>query len=1135
MSLQFILAKSGYGKTTLCYSQIAAALSEKNDSTPLVLLVPEQATYQAEKAILSYPNIDGYHRLNVLSFNRLQHKLSDRNLPSINNTTEQMILSRIVLESASELKLLKPTASLPNLVSKLTAAIKELKRSTPDIEQAKEQIQAITRQNPDSLTSLKYSDIALVLDKFHRFIENRFTDPDIELNRICANIKNATFLKNANIWVDGFSGFNVIETAVLSELIKNSKNTKISLCLNPADLCHQDISEDQLIQSGIFYPTIKTYHQLLKIAEDMNIPTSPDILLSEPKRFASSKPLAHIENNIFTDFSQKLQNHEGIKILETQDARAEINFTADQISKMVRQKNLRYRDIAVIVTDIDAYSHYIKAVFRDYQIPFFIDKPKPLSTHPAAFFIRSALHISAANPSATEIITYLKSTLAGLDEDEVNTIENYCIAFGLTTRDFLSERSWNFDDPAKPSFDEKKVNSLRKRAIKPLKSLSENLTPQNNKITARIFGDSLMAFLEQVHLKDSLDTWHQQALDAADFLQADEHQQFFEKLLTCCDQLCEIFADYQASPNEFAAILNSSLSKITIAFIPPTLDQVLVGSIERSRHPDLSAVFLVGTGQKNFPLPLNKSSLLTDRDRKIAFDCGLDFQTSTADQILQQKYLSYIAFTRPAKYLYITYPLSDYKGAKQFLSNHVTELINLFTDLTIEPAFAKPNQPQNIYTKTQLTEFATAALKCTISPPDHQPDPSLFMQLIKNDELLSQAATVADRAVNYKNAAELNKTITDKLFANGLKTSATALGNFAKCPYKYFANHILRLKERPEFKLRPLDLGTLYHDLLDKLITKLLKEKSDITKIDDSDLEKMTDTIMSDLIESDPFINAFKNHRAHNFFIIEKANENIKQAVLAIKQMITVSSFRPQSSEAAFGSENDPLGQIVLNDQNSKIFLTGKIDRIDTAEINGKKYALIIDYKKTGKTFSWSNFANALNLQLAIYLLAAAKSKKNFDLVAAAFFVPIEVSPKKTEISKIEKSSAEFDYRANGIYNSNLVNSIDNQITSNPSPCYNISYTRNLKELARYNTSGALTPEDFQNFLAITEQKIKSLARKIISGCIDINPYKLSAATACKHCPYKSLCRFDWQINNYNNLKNVTKSQLLTGQADDQR
>ena len=49
---------------------------------------------------------------------------------------------------------------------------------------------------------------------------------------------------------------------------------------------------------------------------------------------------------------------------------------------------------------------------------------------------------------------------------------------------------------------------------------------------------------------------------------------------------------------------------------PPTLDQVLVGSIERSRHPDLKAVFLMGTSRGSSLSPLSQTGLLTDDDRE---------------------------------------------------------------------------------------------------------------------------------------------------------------------------------------------------------------------------------------------------------------------------------------------------------------------------------------------------------------------------------------------------------------------------------------------------------------------------------------------------------------------------------------
>jgi ATP-dependent helicase/nuclease subunit B len=66
MAVRFILGRSGTGKTRHCTGSIVEALLQK-DQSPLILLVPEQASYQAEKAILSDGRISGYSRLHVLS------------------------------------------------------------------------------------------------------------------------------------------------------------------------------------------------------------------------------------------------------------------------------------------------------------------------------------------------------------------------------------------------------------------------------------------------------------------------------------------------------------------------------------------------------------------------------------------------------------------------------------------------------------------------------------------------------------------------------------------------------------------------------------------------------------------------------------------------------------------------------------------------------------------------------------------------------------------------------------------------------------------------------------------------------------------------------------------------------------
>jgi ATP-dependent helicase/nuclease subunit B len=397
MAVQFILGRSGTGKTSYCIKAIVNELLEAGGEQPLILLVPEQATYQAERAILTDTRIAGYHRLNVLSFDRLQFLLSGRHTarPALSRIGRQMIIHRILRESENKLKIFGPSASWTGLGRRMANTITELHQYAKTPDDIDRLLCELAKDESNNLTALKFTDIALIFKEYLNFIEGKFIDPDIQLTRACQSVSKAAFVKGAKLWVDGFAGFTTAELAILTELLKTVADVKIALCLDPSiiDLANPDTAK--LDPVGIFSPTERTYITLVEIIKKCKLPQEKPVILGKPVRFSSSVQLAHIERNIFESKPKNMPAADNIRIVSAPNARAEIRFVARQILRLVKEKDYRFRDIAVIASDIDRYEHYIRAYFDDYDVPFFIDKRKSLNQHPVVQLISSALQIVA--------------------------------------------------------------------------------------------------------------------------------------------------------------------------------------------------------------------------------------------------------------------------------------------------------------------------------------------------------------------------------------------------------------------------------------------------------------------------------------------------------------------------------------------------------------------------------------------------------------------------------------------------------------------------------------------------------------------------------------------------------------------
>jgi ATP-dependent helicase/nuclease subunit B len=403
---------------------------------------------------------------------------------------------------------------------------------------------------------------------------------------------------------------------------------------------------------------------------------------------------------------------------------------------------------------------------------------------------------------------------------------------------------------------------------------------------------------------------------------------------------------------------------------------------------------------------------------------------------------------------------------------------------------------------------------------------------ILNDDQLSEIGSRVARAIDYENKAMLDDSVVRRLFGQQITSSASRLSTFAACPYRHFARYVLDLKKRDEFKLEPLDLGDFYHRVLDGFLKRTVAEKIHFETVQPGTLTKILNDVIENLCREDAFISKFRAHSPHNAFVINNAVEYLQDCVLAISQMISAGSFRPGLSEISFGqpkSAGPTIGEfaVTLSD-GRRLSLNGRIDRLDIAQIDDRKVALVFDYKKRSESsFSWAEFFYGLDIQLAIYMLAVRNAAQKVAAdIAGAFYLPIEVSPTDTSPGELADSRSKFTRKARGIFNGQYARSLD-PTASKDSRFYNFYVTKNGEPYGKYNWLGALTPADFDGFLALCSRKIAELAGQIVSGKITAMPYRLGTVSPCSQCEYKAVCRFDWQINNYNLLTSVNKQQVL--------
>jgi ATP-dependent helicase/nuclease subunit B len=1142
MAVQFILGRSGTGKSNYCIRAIVKALGEQGAEVPLIFLVPEQATYQAERSILSDERLSGYSRLNVVSFDRLLYLLSGRNAvrPSLSKLGQQMIIHRILREKRQELKVFGASANEAGLSREMSETINELYDYAKTADDIEVLLANLRKDEEHNLAAMKFADIAVIFRAYSKTIENNFINPETLVREAILGLAKSEFVKGAKLWVDGFSGFTASETAILREMLKVVSEAKIALCLDADSIELKNPGSAVGDSAGLFYPTERTYAELLEMVQKLKLAVAEPVILEQPLRFSDCETLGHIERNLFGLRPGKINKGDNVRIVKAANARDESVFIARQIIELVKKKGYRYRDIAVITSDIDCYQYYIRAAFADYGIPFFIDKRKPLSHHPVIGFIRSVLGVVVDDFSHGDIFACLKSPLFGIDDFEADLLENYCLACGIRSGDWMGKEQWHFADTQKQNFDEERINQIRAKASRPLLELRDRLLGSDvtdRKITSFEFVRVVYNFLCELGVFEKLNEWIQEAQETGDAETANEHRQFYESFINICDELTEVFGEIEMECGDFASIFESVFSQFTLAFIPPSMDQVLVGSIERSRHPNLKAVFLAGLTQKQFPSPIRYSGILNDADRKAAQGVQFELAGTMERTLAERQYLAYIAFTRASEYLCVSYPAADSKGKATVASEFIENLQSLFDDAEEESTVRQGLGIEEVHSETELADILCRGLgrDADQAEPETKDKLAGLLEEIRFDEELRGMADRVTCATEYDNQTQLDNEVVSELFGERINSSATRLTTFAACAYQHFARYILELKERDEFRFEPLDLGIFYHTVLDSLLKRLKGQQKDIAVMEQRELLKILREQIAKVVNEDSFFSNFVRHGPHNSFIIRSAGERLEDCVSAIQEMVLAGLFRPAVSEITFGDKGQGLGEYKIALSGGRILnVRGKIDRLDITEIDGERVGIVFDYKRRGQSFSWPRFFNGLDMQLPIYMLAVRDGEEStLAKTVGGFYMPIEVKSGDLKFGELQKQIKRFEHKAKGLFDGGFFDRLDSQAGTGDNKFYNFYVTRDGEPYGNYGTRGALRFGDFEKVLGFAEAKISELAERTVSGEIEVKPYRLGANIPCGYCKYKPLCRFDWQINDYNLLQSLSKSDFLEETGDD--
>ena len=1135
MSLRFYFGPSGSGKSHRIYEEIMQRAAQEPGRNFLII-VPDQFTMQTQKDLVMRSDRGGILNIDVLSFGRLSHRILEevgtKEMPVLDDTGKSLVLQKIAADLKEQLPAMGSLLHKQGYIHEVKSAISEFMQygiSTQDMDKL------IASAEKRGALAMKLRDLKTLYRGFQDYIRDHFITTEETLDVLRRSLVKSKILPDSVVIFDGFTGFTPIQNRLIQELMRVCEETIVAVTIGEEEDPYQMDGEQKL-----FHLSKKTVADLVKLAAEAEVTRGEDVFVKGgPNRFTEAPALCYLEQNLFRyQYEPYTEKQCEIRMFEALSPREEVHQTALYIRKLIREEGLTYRDIAVVIGDLEGYASYVETEFGQLEIPCFLDRTRGIVLNPMIEYIKSALQLYIRDFSYDTVFHFLRSGMADISREEIDELENYVIRTGargyrtysrlFTRKTEEMQQGSGQEDTERAEETMERLNRIRQQFADTVEIL--HMAPRAK---AGEYVDHLYDFLEQNQVQQKLLNYQQRFEQEGDLAKAREYAQIYRLVMDLLDQIYELLGEEEISLQEFADILEAGFGEITVGTIPQNVDRIVVGDMERTRLKQVKVLFFLGVNDGNIPKNASKGGIISDMDREFLIESGTEMAPSPRQQMYIQRLYLYLNMTKPSERLYLSYAKvnSDGKGIRP--SYLIDTVRKLFPQLAVE-------YPQNRsrleqiegrqegarYLAEELREYADGTLR-----EEERQDFYLMYRAYEADPEGRDRLTAA--AFRRYKESGLSRIVARALYGRQLENSVSRLETYAACACRHFLQYGLSLQEREEFGFEVSDMGNVYHAVLENFAGKLAESGRTWWDFD----ENFATQAIKEAVEgyAATYGETVLYSSARNEYAITRMSRILTRTVLTLQQHLKQGSFQPDDYELSFRfAENLDSIHVDLSEE-EKMHLQGRIDRIDVSEDAEHVYVKVIDYKSGNKKFDLAALYYGLQLQLVVYMNAAMEleSRKHPDkeiVPAALLYYHIDDPTIETPVELTQEQINEeilTKLRMNGVVNSDpaVVERLD-RFLQDKSKVIPVEKKKDGSFSAR---SGILSREELHVVSAYVDTKIRQIGREILDGKIAANPYEKGNEEACTYCAYKKVCGFDGSIPGYEKrqLEDLDKQTLM--------
>lgn len=1156
MAVRWIIGRAGTGKTHHCLAAVQQELERHPvDGPRLVLLVPEQASLQMERALLG-GTVRATARAEVLSFRRLALRVLTAGgvaeQRALSPAARAMVLRRLVGERAGELRYYRRVERLTGFFERLGKTISEF------IEEgvAPGDLRAPAPADGDDAGQAdKFADLATIYAAYLDHLASGWLDPSQYLQLAREALPRCPEFDGARVWIDGFAGFTGQEMGLLADLAVRASAVELTLLVDPADFAAAERTGD-VEPTNLFARPLRNYLRMRDRLVEAGCSLAAPLVLKPPTppRFASSRQLATLEaafgdrvGSAASAASPPPADRKQLDVcfVATPDRRTEADFAIAQVCKLVRRAEdpLRYRDVAIVCRDLTAYHDLLTAALAERDVPYFIDRRRSLTHHPLVELIRGAAAVAAGGAGLDAMRLLLKTDLFGLTAPEADALENYILAYGVA-----GPAAWAGDDWTYPACERRhgeenpreaarlaRINASRRRVAEVLGPFCAAVEVH----TGSEWAEAFRGVLARADVESAIAAWTQRAEDDGEVERAAEHHQALAAVNAFLDDLAAALGAEPFTPEELAGVVEAGLAELTLGLIPPTVDQVLVGSIERSRHPDIKVSVLIGFNDGVFPALAAEDVVLNDEDRTALAAGKVHVGVTRRQRVLDERMLAYVAVTRASSKLLITCALADEDGKPLRPSSYLGDLRRALPTLD-ERAIEEPLQAGQTWPLWAPQDLA-AALTLEMGRRVAGANVAEARRKLWND-LYGAARSVegvrtvlapALASLVFEDASRLSPEAVEAITRSPYTASVSELESYAACPFQRFARFGLRLQVRRESDLKATDVGTVHHAILEDYLNDCLARNERFNDISDADilprLERCAEKVAGELQRMG------ETASARDAYLLQRSAHDLNVVVQSQRRVAAGGHFVPKAAERRYGfSDDESLAALEISTpRGRRVFVRGVIDRVDLAEVGGEIVGVVVDYKRTrDKRLDLAWVYHGLSLQLLGYLLALAERGEKLAgraiIPVGAFYVSLLRKYRAVDSpDDVPAGEAPEEFIPRGILDASRLPLLERDLPESGWAKVFKVFLKQDGSLGHLDRSDGASAGQFQGLLRHTRRQLGLLADGVLNGDIAVKPYRLRDFSPCHWCDMRMLCRFEFGDGGMRHLEALKRGEVL--------